>query len=71
MITNWRISEIQRNTVDLLEWASGGYGNALNQRVPPALLVVINNAIEPGDQSCYDVNEATQKWLAQLDESVG
>jgi hypothetical protein len=56
--------------VDLLEWASLGYEKTLNQRTPPALLVVINNAVELEDRSWYDVSEATQKWLTRLDESV-
>jgi hypothetical protein len=56
--------------VDLLEWASLGYEKTLNQRTPPALLVVINNAVELEDWSWYDVNDATQKWLMRLDESV-
>ncbi|OCL00524.1 uncharacterized protein K441DRAFT_444104, partial [Cenococcum geophilum 1.58] len=59
-----------RYTVDLLEWASLGYEKTLNQRTPPALLVVINNAVELEDRSWYDVNDATQKWLTRLDESV-
>ncbi|KAI9767630.1 MAG: hypothetical protein M1839_004461 [Geoglossum umbratile] len=62
--------EIERDTVDLLEWASLGYEKTLNQRTPPALLVVINNAVELEDWSWYDVNDATQKWLMRLDESV-
>ncbi|KAH0538884.1 hypothetical protein FGG08_004540 [Glutinoglossum americanum] len=62
--------EIERDTVDLLEWASLGYEKTLNQRTPPALLVVINNAVGLEDRSWYDVNEATRKWLTRLDESV-
>ena len=52
-----------------MEWASLGYENTLNQRTPPALLVVINN-IELPDRSWYDVSDATKTWLARLDESV-
>ncbi|KAH0565578.1 hypothetical protein GP486_001028 [Trichoglossum hirsutum] len=63
-------TEIERDAVDLLEWASLGYERTLNQRTPPALLVVINNAVELEDRSWYDANEATQKWLRRLDESV-
>ena len=56
--------------MDLLEWASLGYEKTLNQRTPPALLVVINNVVELEDRSWDDVGIATQKWLTRLDESV-
>src|SRR5579862_3001097 len=63
------VSETERDTVDLLEWASLGYEKTLNQRTPPALLVVINNAVGLEDP-WYDVDKATQMWLTRLDESV-
>lgn len=52
--------------MDMFQWASSGHERTVNQRIRPALLIVINKFPQRSDPRWFDVDHATEKLLSHL-----
>lgn len=52
--------------MDMFQWASSGHERTVNQRIRPALLIVINKFPSRSDPQWFDVDHATEKLLSHL-----
>ncbi|KAF8244070.1 hypothetical protein K440DRAFT_588911, partial [Wilcoxina mikolae CBS 423.85] len=62
--------EITKEATALLRWASTGYERTLNQRTPPALVIVMNQANHvPDNPEWKDPDAAIDFWFKELDRN--
>ena len=52
--------------MDMFQWASSGHERTVNQRIRPALLIIINKFPQRSDPQWFDVDHATEKLLSHL-----
>jgi hypothetical protein len=52
--------------MELFEWASSGHERTLNQRIRPALVVIVNKFTDKSDAEWLDENYATKTLLAHF-----
>ncbi|QDS72494.1 hypothetical protein FKW77_010061 [Venturia effusa] len=59
-------NNVKYDKICILKWASSGHERTVNQRIRPALLIIINKFQQRSDPQWFDVNHATERLLSHL-----